>query len=252
VVVKLMDARDRIILLTGANGGIGVELANYFLGRGYRKLVFSYHTAFDRISYVLQKHGFSAQNVCFKADLTDEHDVRRLKESIQTRHGDAWGLINLAGSTSNGMSWKLPVEEFRRIIDINLTASFLTAKEFIPGMRENVGGRIINTSSVVAFTGVVGASHYCASKAAIVGLTKALAAELVGKKITVNALALGYFEYGMISTIPENLRDEIRKRIPAGHFGTINELGGLIDFLLDDTSSYLTGQVLHLNGGIYS
>jgi len=247
-----MDARERPILLTGANGGVGVELADYLLNQGYQKLIFSYHTASDRIGSVVKKHGFSEADMCFKADLTQEGDVRRLKESVQAKHGNLWALLNLAGTSSNGMSWKLPVDEFRRIIDVNLTTSFLTAREFIPGMREAVGGRIINTSSVVAFTGVAGASHYCASKAGIVGLTRALSTELASKAITVNALALGYFEYGMINTIPENLREEIVKRIPAGHFGKIGELGGLIDFLLDDKSSYITGQVLHLNGGIYS
>jgi 3-oxoacyl-[acyl-carrier protein] reductase len=107
-------------------------------------------------------------------------------------------------------------------------------------------------SSVVAFSGVAGASHYASAKAGIVGLTRALSAELSNKNITVNALALGYFGYGMINTIPPALKDQIQQKIPIGRFGQIEELGGLMEFLLSEKSSYLTGQVLHLNGGIYS
>ena len=118
-------------------------------------------------------------------------------------------------------------------------------------MRAAGGGRIVNTSSVVAFTGVAGASHYCAAKAGVVGFTKSIARELVSKHVTANVLALGYFDYGMLYTVPENLREGIREQIPARRFGTAAEIGGTLIHLLSDEGAYTNGQVLHINGGMY-
>ena len=118
-------------------------------------------------------------------------------------------------------------------------------------MRDARAGRIINVSSVVAFSGVAGAAHYCAAKAGIVGFSKSIARELISRQITVNALALGYFDYGMLYTVPEDLREAIREQIPAGRFGSAAEVGGMVAYLLSDEAAYTTGQVLHLNGGMY-
>ena len=170
---------------------------------------------------------------------------------MRSAHGAIWGLVHFAGSTSNGMSWKLSLEEFNRVIHANLTSTFLTCREFIPGMREANGGRIITISSIVAFSGIAGAAHYSASKAGVVGLTKSLALELASKKITVNALALGYFNHGMIHTVPENLRAQIRTRIPTDRFGEADEIGGMLKYLLSADGAFLTGQTLHINGGQY-
>jgi 3-oxoacyl-[acyl-carrier protein] reductase len=242
---------DKTIVLTGAGGGIGVALTNYLLENGIHRLALQYRTKSDELFDTVRKHGLDPQKHCFAADLTNEADVRALGESVTTAFGTVWGLINLAGSTSNGMSWKLSLEEFQNVVENSLTTTFLVCREFIPLMREARAGRIVNVSSVVAFSGVSGASHYCAAKAGVVGFTKAIARELVSRDVTANVLALGYFDYGMLFTVPDDLREGIRQQIPAGRFGTAAEVGGMVLGLLGRDGGYTTGQVLHINGGMY-
>lgn len=238
-------------MLTGASGGIGVALTDYLLERGITSLALQYRSAPEELFATLRRHGLDPEQHCFRAELSDESQVREFGEGVRERFGTPWGLINMAGSTSNALSWKLSLEEFEEIVASSLTTTFLTCREFIPAMRDADGGRIVNTASVVAFTGVAGASHYCAAKAGVIGFTKAIARELATRHITANVMALGYFDYGMLYTVPEDLREGIRKQIPAGRFGAVAEIGGTVRHLLSDESAYTTGQVLHINGGMY-
>jgi 3-oxoacyl-[acyl-carrier protein] reductase len=242
---------DRHIVLTGASGGIGLALTDYLLTNGAGNAVFQYRAPSDALFDVVRKHGKDPDRYCFRADLTSEQDVRNLRERVEESFGPAWGLINLAGSSSNGLSWKLSLAEFERVVNDNLTTTFLTCREFVPGMRRERGGRVINISSVVGFAGVAGAAHYCAAKAGVVGLTRAMARELAPSQVTANVLALGYFEYGMLYTIPEELREGILQQIPAGRFGSAVDIGAMITHLLGDDAGYITGQVIHINGGMY-
>lgn len=247
-----MSPNDGVVLLSGANGGLGLALAEYFLSRGERKIVFAYNSDSRALQDLVSRFDLEAERYCFQADLTDEKQTAALRSNIQAKWGHVRAIVNLAGTTSNGMSWKLSLDEFRRVVDVNLSSAFLCAREFIPGMREAGEGRIINISSVAAFSAGAGTSHYSAAKAGVAGLTRALAAELAPKKITVNAIALGYFNYGMIDTIPESLREEIKGKIPLKRFGSAAELGGLLSYLLSPEGAYVTGQTLHLNGGLYT
>jgi 3-oxoacyl-[acyl-carrier protein] reductase len=242
---------ERTVVLTGAGGGVGAALADYLLGNGVTRLALQYRSTSDELFAVLRRHGLDPERHCFRADMTSEEDVVALGAHVREAFGPIWGLINLAGSTSNGLSWKLALADFEDVVANSLTTTFLSCREFIPVMREKRGGRIINVSSVVAFSGVAGAAHYCAAKAGVVGFTKAIARELASRQVTANVLALGYFTYGMLYTVPEDLRDAIRQQIPEGRFGTVAEIGGMILHLLSDDSAYMTGQVLHINGGMY-
>lgn len=240
-----------VTLITGSNGGIGLAVAEHLLAHGMRSLAFHYRSGSDKITECLKRFDLDPQRHLFKADLSDESDVAQLRTSIEGSLGPVLGLVNIAGGSSNSMSWKTSLAEFRKVLDDNLTSTFLCCREFIPGMRSTASGRIINISSVVAFTGAVGAAHYCAAKGAIASYTKALALELAPKGITANALALGYFQYGLIHQVNEQLQAEIKERIPLKRFGNGSDVGGYVRFLLGEESSFTTGQVIHLNGGQY-
>jgi 3-oxoacyl-[acyl-carrier protein] reductase len=118
-------------------------------------------------------------------------------------------------------------------------------------MRAQAYGKIINFSSIVAFTGIIGSAHYSASKAGIVGLSKSLSLELANKNINVNTIALGYFDRGLINDVPENIQNEIKEKTPLKRFGTADEVSSLVNYLLSNNSNFTTGQVFHLNGGLY-
>lgn len=239
----------QVTLVTGSNGGIGLAVAEHLLAHGMRSLAFHYRSASSKITDCLKRFDLDPQKHLFKADLCSESDVAQLRASVEGSLGPVWGLVNIAGASSNSMSWKTSLSDFRKVLDDNLTSTFLACREFVPGMRSAGAGRIINISSVVAFTGAVGAAHYCAAKGAIVSYTKALSLELAPKNITVNALSLGYFQYGLINQVNEQLQAEIKERIPLKRFGTGSDVGGHIRFLLSDESAFTTGQVIHINGG---
>jgi 3-oxoacyl-[acyl-carrier protein] reductase len=239
------------VLLTGANGGVGLALTEHLLGAGVERLICQYRSDGNALFELVRRHGLDPDVHCVRADLTDEEQVQALGDAVEERFGGIWGLVNLAGSTSNGVSWKLSLEDFRKVLGDSVITTFLTCRRFIPLMREARGGRIVNVSSVVAFTGVAGASHYGAAKAGVVGYTKSIARELASRQVTANVLALGYYDYGMMYTIPDELREEIRTSIPLGRLGTAAEAGGMLSFLLSDEGAYTTGQILHVNGGLY-
>jgi len=243
---------DEVVLITGASGGVGVALCDHLLRAGRRNLVCHYRSKPGGIGEVLRKHGLDPEERLVQADLLDEAQVASMRARVEERLGPVYGLVNLVGGSTNAMSWKLSAAQFRETLDLNLTTTFLACKEFIPGMRERGAGRIVNLSSVVAFTGAPGAAHYGAAKAAIVGFTRSIALELIPKNVVASVIALGYFEHGLIHSIPENIQAEIRARIPARRFGRGDEVGALVDFLLGSGGAYSSGQVYHLNGGLYS
>jgi NAD(P)-dependent dehydrogenase (short-subunit alcohol dehydrogenase family) len=238
------------VLITGAGGGLGVHLASALLARGERGLLFHCRNRRDALLSVVKEHDLDPERHVVFGDLTNEDAVRAIHERIRTLHGPLFGLVNLAGGTANGMSWKLSLDEFRQVLDANLVTTFLCCREFVPEMRGNARGRIVNVSSVVATAGAPGTSAYAAAKAGIVGLTRSLALELAPRNVVVSAVALGYFQYGMIDSIPAVQHDAIRARIPAGRFGLAAELAGLLQFLLGDSGAFSGGQVYPINGGM--
>ena len=240
------------VIITGSNGGLGSALVSDLLDRGIRNLACHFRSSSSAISKILLEHELDPARHLFEAELSSEHDVRTMRERIEDRLGAVWGIVNLAGASSNAMSWKMPLTDFNRILNSNLVSTFLTTREFLPGMRERGMGRIVNISSIIAHMGVAGASHYCAAKAGIEGFTRAVAQEGAPKGVTANCIALGYFDKGIISEVPANLLEEIKSRIPMKRLGKATEIASLVSYLLSPDSQYMTGQVLHLNGGQYA
>ncbi len=239
------------VLVTGANGGVGQYVARFLLEAGARDVVCQYRGANGNVAALLAEFDLDPALHSVRADLSDEASVAAMGVSLREAHGNVSRLVNVAGSTSNAMSWKTTVPQFMQVIQDNLLSAFLCSREFIPDMRANAYGRIVNFSSVVGFTGVVGAAPYAAAKAGLVGYTKSLALELASKQVTVNAIALGYCDTGLIQAVPEALQSGIKERIPLQRFGGAREVGAAVAYLLADDAAYTTGQVLHINGGQY-
>jgi NAD(P)-dependent dehydrogenase (short-subunit alcohol dehydrogenase family) len=233
----------KVIMITGATGGLGSAMVKHFENQDVKLALHTFQQdPFD----------VSCEHAWFKADLRDENQVKNLISSVLANFGKVDVLINNAGISKNGMSWKLAPADFNEVIAVNLTAPFLLCQGLIPAMRETNFGRIINISSVVAQTGVPGTAAYAASKAGILGLTKTIAKELANQSITCNALALGYFDQGMISEVSPEMQEQIISQIPKSRLGGVETILTTIDWLLKNESDYVTGQTISLNGGLFT
>lgn len=233
----------KVIFITGATGGLGSAMVKHFEKQDVRLAL---HT------FQQEPFDVECEHAWFKADLRDENQVAGLISTVLANFGRVDVLINNAGISRNGMSWKLSPLAFNEVIAVNLTAPFLLSHGLIPSMRTHNYGRIINISSVVAQTGVPGTVAYAASKAGILGMTKTIAKELASQPITCNALALGYFDQGMISEVSEELQQQIIAQIPKSKLGGVETILSTIDWLLQDSCDYVTGQTISLNGGLFT
>jgi NAD(P)-dependent dehydrogenase (short-subunit alcohol dehydrogenase family) len=234
----------KVMLITGASGGMGKHMVEWFKDKGMR-LVLHYHDH-------APAQTSSDDVLVLQADLRDPAQIESMIARALEKFGRIDLLINNAGISRSAMSWKTDLEAWNETVSVNLTAPFLTSKFAVPGMRERNYGRIINISSVVAQAGAIGTAAYAASKAGLIGLTKTQSKELAGSGITVNALALGYFNTGMIGDVPEEIQSEIIKTIPMKKLGDPETVCKTIEWLISDESKYITGQVINLNGGMYA
>ena len=169
------------ILVTGAGSGIGLAIVESLLLNGETKIICQYRSRNKDLFDLLKNHNLSPEDFAVQAELTSEDDVKSLREFGTKKFGKVYAVINVAGASTNSMSWKISKEKFLEIINANLLTAFLCSKEFIPEMREESLGRIINFSSVVAFTGTVGSAHYSAAKSGLLGLSKSMSLELANK-----------------------------------------------------------------------
>lgn len=233
----------QVIVITGASGGIGKALTHWFKQRDCILILHYFQTAIEEPSSDAVFH--------YKADLRSEEQINAFAASIIARFGRIDVLINNAGISKSAMAWKTEYEAWRETMSINLDAPFLLAKAIIPAMRTNKHGRIINISSIVAQTGAIGTAAYTASKAGLIGFTKTLSKELASSAITVNALALGYFDTGIIDDVPKEIQHAIIETIPLKQLGNPLAICAAVDWLISDEALYVTGQVINLNGGLY-
>jgi len=228
-----------MIIITGASRGIGKYLFEQFQSEA--KLVYGTYNHTD-----LKKENM------FKVDIGDYTEVRdwvgSIKDKVFPSHNGII-LINCAGNNYNAFAHKADITEWMEVIDINLVGIFNVIREFLPIMRNQRYGRIINLSSVVGQIGVMGTSAYAASKSALTGMIKSIAVENANRGITINNLNLGYFDIGMINTISTELQDVIKDKIPTGKFGNPENIFNAIRFLIE--SDYVNGASIDINGGIY-
>lgn len=239
-------------LITGGNRGLGAHLVRGFAKAGY-EVVFTFLHNHDEAHELVAEvcaHGGHAR--AMQMDVRDREAVSRTVAEIKEKGGDVAVLINNAGVSRDGMSWKLGSTAWQETLDTNLTGTFQVTQSVLPGMRQRGGGRILNIASVVGQRGIAGTAAYAASKAALGGFTRAVAKEVAARGITINDLVLGYFDAGMGALLPEAARQSTLASIPAGVFGDPEKLARIAIFLCSDACDYITGQQIVVDGGFLS
>lgn len=240
---------SKTILLTGACGGLGSVIAEKLATAGYQLALHVKEE--DERSVELASHLGKASYRFFSADLEKEEEIIEMVKAIEAHFGSLYAVINNAGIAYSGMSWKQSAEDWDRVFNSNTKAPWLVSKHALPLLRKSNTGRIIYISSIVAHRPLAGTSAYAASKSALEGLTRAQAVELSKFNITVNCIAPGYFNAGMIDAVSDIQQSEIAKATPAARLGKAEELAAHISYLCSDEAAFINGQIHHINGGLY-
>lgn len=237
-------------IVTGGGRGIGRAIGETLAGRGVNIAVVDVNLDIAKeTSLEMEKLG--VKSIALKADVSNSADVAALFETVTKEFGRVEILVNNAGITRDGLLMRMKEEDWDAVININLKGTFLCSKEAVKVMSKQRYGRVINIASVVAFMGNPGQVNYGASKAGIVGLTKTVGKEYASRGITVNAVAPGFITTAMTDALPDNVKQEMLKAIPMNKFGTIEDVANAVLFFSLPESSYITGQVIHVNGGMY-
>jgi 3-oxoacyl-[acyl-carrier protein] reductase len=239
-----------VAIVTGGGRGIGRAIAEGLAHRGCHVVVVDINPAEAQEAVsVLSSLGIKAMGI--KLDVSNSEEVKKVFENIRKEFNRIDILVNNAGITRDGLLLRMKEEDWDSVMDINLKSVFLCSKEAIKDMSQQRYGRIVNISSVAAFMGNPGQANYGASKAGIVGLTKTLAKEYASRGITANAVAPGFIQTAMTDVLPEKVKEEVKKQVPLGRFGTVKDVADAVIFLASPDSGYITGQVIHVNGGMY-
>jgi 3-oxoacyl-[acyl-carrier protein] reductase len=242
----MFDLTGKSALVTGASGGIGGAIARALHNQGAKvMLAGTRRDALDRLASAL------GTNVWVKtAQLADPAAPDALVKAAEAAMGQVDVLINNAGLTRDGLALRMKDEDWLAVIEVNLTASFRLARAVLRGMMKRRAGRIIGIASVVGVTGNAGQANYAASKAGMIGMSKALALEIASRNVTVNCIAPGFVTTAMTDALSDDQRQKATAAVPAGRFGTPEEVAAAAVFLASDEASYITGHTLHVNGGI--
>lgn len=241
---------SKLALITGGTRGIGKQIACTLAHEGY-DIAINYRTENDDLKNA--KKEIEANNVkCFavQGDVSNFEDCEKFVKQIIEEFGRIDVLVNNAGITRDTLLMRMKEEDFRQVIDTNLVGTFNVTKNVISYMLKARSGRIINISSVVGISGNAGQTNYAASKAGIIGFTKSLAKEVASRNITVNAVAPGFIETGMTAVLKEDIKEEIAKTIPLKRMGIPQDVANVVKFLASSDSSYITGQVINVDGGM--
>ena len=243
----MIDLKDTNIILTGATGGIGNSILENLILIGANVLATG--TNENKLNLIKQKY----RNVqTEKFDISNHSEI----ENFINKANDILGgridvLINNAGITRDNLSIRMKDEEWNKVIDINLTSTFLLSKNVIKKMLKSKKGKIINITSIVGHTGNIGQSNYTASKAGVVAMSKSLALEYGKKNINVNCISPGFISTEMTDKINEDYKEVLKSKIPMNRFGTPNDIANTVIFLCSKLSDYITGETIHVNGGMY-
>lgn len=241
---------DKVVFVTGATRGIGKQIAITFAKEGY-DVAINYRKENEDLENT--KKEIEASGVkCFavQGDVSNFEDCERFVKEIINEYGKIDVLVNNAGITKDTLLMRMKKEDFESVIDVNLVGTFNVTKNVVPYMMKARSGRIINISSVVGVSGNAGQTNYSASKAGIIGFTKSLAKEIASRNILVNAVAPGFIETNMTDVLKEEVKEAISKQIPLNRMGKAEDVANVVKFLASEDSSYITGQVINIDGGM--
>ena len=241
---------SRVAFITGATRGIGKQIA-ITLAKNGCDIAVNYRTENDDLKNIKQE--IESNNVKFFAvqgDVSNYEDCERCVKEIIAEFGQIEILVNNAGITRDTLLMRMEKEDFEQVINVNLVGTFNVTKNVIPYMLKARSGRIVNISSVVGISGNAGQTNYAASKAGIIGFTKSLAKEVASRGILVNAVAPGFIQTQMTEVLKDEVKEEIAKTIPLKRMGTAQDVANVVKFLTSEDSSYVTGQVINVDGGM--
>ena len=242
----MINFKNKNILITGASGGIGNELVKKFVSLGGN--VLGSGTKSEKLDKIKKQY----PNIKVKKfDISEHSRIEEFIDNVFLELGGLDILINNAGTNMDNLSLRMKDEEWKKVIDINLTSTFLLSKYSIKKMLKNKFGRIVNITSVVGHTGNLGQSNYSASKAGIIGMSKSLAIEYAKKNITINCVSPGFILSDMTMNIAEKVKLYLTSRIPMGKLGTGEDVSNCVAFLSSEQAGYVTGETIHVNGGMY-
>jgi 3-oxoacyl-[acyl-carrier protein] reductase len=242
----MFDLSGKAALVTGASGGIGGAVARMLHDAGAKVLLAG--TKADRLAAL--KDALGARAAVATADLADPAAGDALVKAAEEHFGQLDILVNNAGLTKDGLAMRMKDEDWAKVIEVDLTAGFRLARAALRGMMKRRWGRIVGIGSVVGATGNPGQANYAAAKAGMVGMTKALAAEVASRGITVNCVAPGFIATAMTEVLSEEQKGRLGSAIPMGRQGTPDEVAACVLFLASEESRYVTGHTLHVNGGL--
>ena len=246
-----MKSLGKVALVTGAARGIGKEIVYTLAENGYDVSI-NYRTKTAEIDQMKEEleEKYKIKCALVQGDVSSFEDTEKIVNQTVETLGKIDALVNNAGITKDGLLMRMSKEDFESVIDVNLIGTFNVTKNVIPLMIKQKSGRIINISSVVGVSGNAGQTNYSASKAGIIGFTKSLAKEVSSRNILVNAVAPGFIATDMTSILSENVKENINNQIPLKRMGTAKDIANVVKFLLSDDSSYITGQVINVDGGM--
>ena len=242
----MINFKGKKILITGATGGIGNSLVKKFLS--LEGTVLATGTNSEKLDEL--KKDFP-NIIVLKFDISEHSKIEEFIENVNSQLVGLDILVNNAGITMDSLSLRMKDEEWRKVIDINLTSTFYLCKHAIKKMLRNKYGRIVNITSIVGHTGNLGQANYSASKAGIVAMSKSLAIEYAKKNITVNCVSPGFIQSKMTDKIVESIKAVLTSKIPMSKLGTGEDVSNTVAFLSSDAASYITGETIHVNGGMY-
>tara|TARA_B100000029_G_C17303937_1_gene861764 strand:+ start:112 stop:846 length:735 start_codon:yes stop_codon:yes gene_type:complete len=242
----MINFQNKKILITGATGGIGGALVEKFINLNGNVLATG--TKNEKLEVIKKKHSTCKIK---KFDISEHSRIENFIEDAVLELGGLDILVNNAGVNVDNLSLRMKDDEWKKVIDINLTSTFLLSKYAIKKMMKNKFGRVINITSIVGHTGNLGQANYAASKSGIIGMSKSLAIEYAKKNITINCVSPGFIVSDMTMNIAEKMKLLLTSRIPMARFGTGEDVSNCVAFLSSDLASYITGETLHVNGGMY-